>query len=309
MAWVLAVCAFAMTGARWLDLAWTPVVLIQSLSPLAAPIGLVASVGVLLPGHWAGRASLAGVCVLVLAVHAAIWLPWLTDETPAPGRRLTIMTVNLFHGRADTQAISRHVRTHGVDVLALTEIGNGARHKLRAEGIFRQLPYVVPSTPTGGTTVIRSRLRLTAVAGPPGLTTAALRNQAATLRLGRALTLSAVHLFPPTPPQVRLWRSGQADLTEWAQSTPGPLIIAGDFNASFDHPGMRQLLAAGLRDAHEVAGQGRPPTWPNGRRLPPFVSLDHVLVRDLGVASVSDISLPGTDHDAILVKLVVPARR
>ena len=309
LAWVLAVLGLAVTAARWVDLAWTPVVLIQSLSPLAAPLCLVSLAGVLLRGRPTTRISLGGVCVLVLVVHAVIWAPWLSDEPPAAGRRLTVMTVNLFHGHADTQAISRHVRAHGVDVLVLTEVQGPAPSKLRADGVYGQLPYVFPDGPAAGTTVIRSRHRLAPAPGPPGVDTMNSRNPAATLRLGRPLTLRAVHPPPPTPRRVRKWRSTLANLIHWAQRTGGPLVMAGDFNASVDHPAMRHLLASGLRDAHEVAGEGRPATWPNHRSMPAFVHLDHVLVRSLDVASAQEMRLTGTDHDAILVELIVPTQR
>ena len=72
---------------------------------------------------------------------------------------------------------------------------------------------------------------------------------------------------------------------------------------------MRQLLSTGLRDAYEVDGAGRPVTWPNGRPIPPFVQIDHVLVRGLDVQSVEDVRIPGSDHDAVVAHLVVPERR
>ena len=44
-----------------------------------------------------------------------------------------------------------------------------------------------------------------------------------------------------------------------------PLVLAGDFNASADHPGYRQV-ADGLVDAHRAVGAGWVRTWPLGRR-------------------------------------------
>jgi endonuclease/exonuclease/phosphatase (EEP) superfamily protein YafD len=309
LAWVLALLGLAVTATRWVDLAWAPIVLIQSLSPLAAPLCLVSLGGVVLRGRLAGRMTLGGVCVLVLVVHAVIWAPWLTDESPAAGRRLTLMTVNLFRGHADTEAIARQVRSHGVDVLVLTEVYGSATSELRADGINGELPYAVPDVPVPGSTVIRSRLTLTPVSSPPDVGATASRNPAATLRFGRTIAFRGVHPPPPTPDRVGQWRSTLAELTTWSQRTRGPLIMAGDFNASVDHPSMRQLLASGLRDAHEVAGAGRPRTWPNGRAVPAFVHLDHVLVRGIDVQSAQEVRLPGTDHDAIIVDLVVPPAR
>lgn len=272
---------------------------------MAVPLALVGTAGVLLPGRRGYRASLACICVLVLAVQAAIWIPWLTKDDPASGKRLTVMGVNLLLGRADTDTIGREVRSHGVDVLVLTEVTDSAESRLRADGTYRRLPYTTASR-TGQTTVIRSRLRLVRARGAARATALSKRNPAATLRYGKAVSFRAVHPFPPTRPRVRRWRATLAALTEWATRTRGSLIMAGDFNASVDHPGMRQLLAQGLRDAHEVAGAGRPRTWPNQRSWPAFVHLDHVLVRGIEVESVQEVLIPGSDHDAILAELIVP---
>jgi len=309
LAWLLALLGLAVTAIRWVDLARSPVVLIQALSPLAAPLGVAALAGVLLRGRATARIALGGVCVLVLATHAAIWAPWLSADPPAAGRKLTIMSVNLFHGRVDTQEISQQVRAQGVDVLVLTEFRTLARSRLRAADVFAQLPHAYPDGPAAGSTVIRSRLPLAPAPAPPGVNAMNSRNPTATLRLGRIVKLRAVHPPPPTPHRILHWRSTLTQLTQWARHTRGPTVMVGDFNASVDHPAMRNLLTNGLRDAHEIAGEGRPATWPNHRSPPPFVHLDHVLVRGIDVASAQEIRLAGTDHDAIVADLIVPTEQ
>jgi endonuclease/exonuclease/phosphatase (EEP) superfamily protein YafD len=132
------------------------------------------------------------------------------------------------------------------------------------------------------------------------------RNPVARLPYGHRVVLRGVHAFPPVPGRLRQWRTSFHELTRWVHRTRGPVVLAGDFNASVDHPGMRELLAGGLRDAHEAAGAGRPPTWPHGSWVPAFVQLDHVLVRGVDVDSADETRIPGTDHDAVIVDLVVP---
>jgi endonuclease/exonuclease/phosphatase (EEP) superfamily protein YafD len=314
LTWGLLAISVVATAARWIDVAFSPLVLIQTLSPLAAPVALGALCGVLLPMRRVGRIVVAGLCLLILSIHAAIWLPWLTAEQPSPGEELTIMTVSLLHGRADMGKVGDEVRAEGVDLLVLTEVTDTAVTNLQAAGVYRQLPFAVPSTPSGVGTVIRSRRPLMPMPSN-GSTAVSPRNPAAGLRTGRRLIVRAVHPLPPvsarvhrwpTRTHVRQWRATFNQLTTWAQGIEGPLIMAGDFNASIDHPGMRQLLATGLRDAHEVAGAGRPPTWPTRRSGPPFVHIDHVLVRGLDVKSTEEIPLSDTDHIAILARLVIP---
>jgi endonuclease/exonuclease/phosphatase (EEP) superfamily protein YafD len=312
LAWLLAVTAAVVTGLRWADTTVSPVVLVQSLSPLAAVLALVALCGALLPGHRRGRAGLVGLSVLVLAVHAAIWAPWLTAEQPRPGRGLTVLTVNLYVGRADAAAVGRIVRAEDVDVLVLSEVRGSATADLRARGVFAGLPHALPRRVAAGGTQIRSRLPLSAVSDRPRQLSAgdARRNPAARLRLGGTeITLRAVHPAPPVSSRIDRWRASLEALAGWAGQARGPLVVAGDFNASVDHPAMRALLETGLRDAHEVAGAGRPRTWPRGKSVPPFVHIDHVLVRGVDVGSAQELRIPGSDHDAVLVDLVVPAHR
>lgn len=272
------------------------------------PLALLAVVGLAPRGRRSGRIALAGTCAAVLAVQAALWAPWLTAETPRRGQSLTVMTVNLYGGRADTAAVSRMVRAEGVDVLAISELTRTAEARLRDTELDDLLPYAM-TTQHGSSrsTLLLSRLPLHPLpaSSSPG---PVLRSQVGRISHASDVIVCAVH--PPTPVQgVHRWRFAQAEMTDWAARTSGPVVVAGDFNASVDHPGMRQLLATGLRDAHEVAGSGRPVTWPNGRTVPPFVQIDHVLVRGLDVRSAKDVRVPGSDHDAVVARLVVPLTR
>jgi len=289
------------------DVALPPVVVAQSLSPAAAVLALLATGGVAASGRGAGRIVLACSCAAVLVVQATVWTPWLVATEHRRGRDLTVMTANLYRGNADLAALSRTVRDEGVDVLAVSEVSEEAAVRLRRSRLHDLLPYTVSSTgaPSASTMLLSRRPVVPPPAGPS--VGPAVRGQQA--RLPEAgVVVCAVH--PPPPLQgARRWRLAQAQLTTWAEQVTGPVVVAGDFNASVDHPGMRDVMGTGLRDAHEVAGAGRPATWPNGRALPPFVQLDHVLVRQVGVDSVDDVRVPGSDHDAVVAHLVVPAGR
>jgi len=119
------------------------------------------------------------------------------------------------------------------------------------------------------------------------------------------VALRAVHSLPPSPSETTQWRSGLADLQAWRELQPvnQPLVMAGDFNSSQSHPGFRQV-AETMADAHRAAGQGWAPTWPQGRRvIRPFIQLDHVLVRGLGVVDAGVVHVPGTDHAAVWARL------
>jgi endonuclease/exonuclease/phosphatase (EEP) superfamily protein YafD len=54
-------------------------------------------------------------------------------------------------------------------------------------------------------------------------------------------------------------------------------------------------------------GAGWVRTWPLGRRVPPFVQLDHVLVRGFDVVAAETTAIGDTDHAAVWATLRYPA--
>ena len=88
--------------------------------------------------------------------------------------------------------------------------------------------------------------------------------------------------------------------------TKGPVIVAGDFNATRDQRPFRDLEALGFVDAADQAGAGFVPTFPDGRLPMPVVAIDHVMVRDsrLSAVSVTSVVVPGADHRALVVTYV-----
>ena len=124
-------------------------------------------------------------------------------------------------------------------------------------------------------------------------------------RSSGTILLRAIHARPPTLSGAADWRLGLAEIQAWRERQPlgQPMVMAGDFNASWDHPGFR-AVAETMTDAHRATGQGWVRTWPQGRRLiRPYVALDHVLVRGLGVVDAGVVHLPNTDHAAVWARV------
>jgi hypothetical protein len=71
---------------------------------------------------------------------------------------------------------------------------------------------------------------------------------------------------------------------------------------------LRDLIGSGYSDAAEATGRGLEMTWPNtGRRFPPPVTIDHILIDDRGaVRDYAVLDVPGTDHRAIFAELALP---
>jgi endonuclease/exonuclease/phosphatase (EEP) superfamily protein YafD len=275
------------------------------------PIVVLALAGLLLVAVVARLWPVSVVAGALLSVCAALALASMLSHTVAAGGDdLVVMSANLLYGRADAQSLVAAARAHQVDVLVLVEITPAAVERLSIAGLDSLLPESAGSSMPGAAgIVVRSRIPLTLLeAGPGHGPQGGLSEPAVALhRRAGDLVLRAVHSLPPALSGASRWRSGLADLQSWRerQTADLPLVMAGDFNSSQSHPGFRQV-AATMTDAHRAAGDGWVRTWPQGRRLiPPFVQLDHVLVRGLGVVDAGVVVLPGTDHSAVWARLSV----
>lgn len=117
--------------------------------------------------------------------------------------------------------------------------------------------------------------------------------------------MANIHALPPVSGNVELWHAELQALGERYAQTQGPLVVAGDLNATRHHPSFQHLLQRGdLQDAHAEVGRAHATTWPNGLfGLVPGLRLDHVLVRDLEVVAVREGRAVGTDHNPVIADL------
>jgi endonuclease/exonuclease/phosphatase family metal-dependent hydrolase len=229
------------------------------------------------------------------------------DRWPSTGFNLTVMTINMYIGRADPGAIVRLVRTDDVSILAVQEFTTPAKDGLAAAGLGELLPYhSLAADPAHGTTGsgLYSRFPMAGRGSERG---AGGNIQAyATIQppQARDLAVESAHpLAPYSRAALPLWR---ADLdAEPAPSPSGPpRILLGDFNSTLDHAAVRALIRRGYRDAADATGRGLVPTW--GTRVPP-ITLDHVLVdKRIGVRKVSVERIARSDHRAVIAELTVP---
>jgi endonuclease/exonuclease/phosphatase (EEP) superfamily protein YafD len=118
-----------------------------------------------------------------------------------------------------------------------------------------------------------------------------------------------VGVHAPTPlSDLDGWKRDLYRFGRLARRPGPPTLVIGDFNASYWHPGFRDLLDDGLSDAHLALGEGWSASWPADGVVPPFVRLDHALTTDdLVATAVDDFDVPGSDHTGFVVT-VAPAR-
>jgi endonuclease/exonuclease/phosphatase (EEP) superfamily protein YafD len=243
----------------------------------------------------------AALSACAFAVLAVAVLPRTigSGETAPPGStEVTVLSSNVYHGRAQPAALMALVDRVQPDLLSVQELNHSLAAQLRRRGLERELPYKLIDTREGVTGAgLYSRYPLRPLPGPEPSNS---RMQAGELALpdGRHLKVINVHPFTPTSNHAADWA---AELGELPHTGTGvPWLLAGDFNATLDHTVLREVLERGYRDAAAVTGAGLKPTWPDNRRLPPLIVIDHVLADNrIGITDFGVESLPGTDHRAV----------
>jgi endonuclease/exonuclease/phosphatase family metal-dependent hydrolase len=226
------------------------------------------------------------------------------------GPRLRIATASLRRGLVRPDPVLDLVRRLDVDVLSVQELTPRSERALRAAGIGELLPWahVIPARPgsvASASGAIWTRVPARAAGAVPGV----FEQPTVSIDVpgAQAIEVTAIHTAPPatSPRAVRDWA---ADLAALPPPDTGVLrVLAGDFNATLDHAALRAVLRAGWADAAQRRGRGLAWTWRPLRLRWPRLALDHVLVDPrIGVAAVDLVHLPGSDHRALVVDLVLP---
>jgi endonuclease/exonuclease/phosphatase (EEP) superfamily protein YafD len=256
------------------------------------------------PGRtWADAVPVVALAGVVL--HGA-WLAPLYVGGHASGRPdLVVMTSNLRLGRADMTAVGRVAVAQHVDVLVLEEATASATASM--VGLRGRFPYSAGQPAPGAFgTVVYSRWPLEDVTQLP----VSKGGWQMRVHAPRPFWLAAVHTSQPLVDAPK-WRQDHDVLNAALADLDGPVVAAGDFNATLDHRPMRDLLGAGFSDATRQANAGWQPTWPGagdaagalpfGLRL---LTLDHVLVdKDYSAISTSTYEIPRSDHRALVARL------
>ena len=288
-----------------------PLVAAMAFTPYAAMTAVVpVLIAVALRRRVVAAAAAIAAVVLGLAVAPRAFDGPARASDGERGPSLTVMTLNLYRGRADAEEVMRLVRAHGVDVLALQELTPEAVERLDAAGartLFRGRLLEPRNDASGSGLLARRELRETRV--PTRAGGARQPEAVVDVLAGPALRIKTVHPRPPTSS----W--AEADWRRSLRALPGPReggtprILAGDFNGTLDHREMRRLLDRGYVDAADAAGAGLRTTWPVRTKRRLQLAIDHVLLPPgVKVRRVDVRDAKGSDHRAVIAELQLPAR-
>ncbi len=312
----LVVPALAVTAARVLpggNLQW---VILRASTPLAIVPYLLAAL-VLVANVWRSDGAARSVSASTLAVVTSLlclhvwWLtqPFLAYAHGSPsGDTFSVMTANLHIGRAHTDEIIDIIDRDNADVLVLQEITPTALAELDRAGLDLRLTYRAGSAETG-------RDGIMVFANAPLREIGRIDSATPGYDVEMATSRGPIHILAthPTAPNngVAQWSSDLDSVVANSRASVGPTVVAGDFNATLDHPQLRALMKSGFRDASADAGPSWRPTWPSPGnlrlkeiRLPSLFALDHVFIRGpLEATHARTHVVGGTDHRALVTDI------
>ena len=289
----IAVAALSGVGHRWIDI----------LAQFAGPALALAVAGLAGSALLRSRALIVAsvlVCGLVLAAGWPQWAP--PRGTPAESSAaFTLYSANLHALNGDTEAMARSIAASDADVVVLVEVGPDTKAAL--DTVLAGYPHRAlrgrRDHPAAVLSVVASRTPLRDVAPRQQHLYPAVAVVETTLG---PVTISSTHMTRPWPYQVQWEQIRQAEeLSAWAATVEGPVIVAGDFN-SVSSARIGKLIRdeAGL-----IPAPGWPGTWPT--QLPAFagITIDQVYHSpDLALAERRLGQSTGSDHRPVITRFV-----
>ena len=308
LAWVLVALCGGWVVLRLLGLErGYPLVPLVAFTPFVAAAAVVVVAVVALLRQRAAAVVAAVLAVVLVGTVAPRALGGPSDPEGRAGPALRVLSANMQFGTGSPEELVALARRTRADVLSVQELTPRLADELEAAGLGELMPEQILEPGGRGAGIgLYSRVPL-ALGSAPGQRRNPLVIAGVAVDGAPPVEVAAVH--PPPPLRAGLMPAWRGDLRALPPATPdGPLrILAGDFNATLDHAELRRVLDTGYVDAAAEVGAGLKGTWPQGRRFPPPVAIDHVLAdARIGVRAFSVHTITGTDHRAVLAELVLP---
>jgi len=302
LAALLAVLAGAALAARLIPVTNHGVLTLAALSPyLSMAAVLAALLLVATRRFWAGAAA-AGLFIAAIAVQLPRFIP---DAAPE-GVALRVLTANVALGTADAAALAALARDRA-DVLVLQELTPQLAGAVGTR-IAADFPHrVLDARPHASGAGVWSRYPITGTESVGGFELATIKVRVA-VPGAAAVTLVNTHIVGPWPQPIDGWRAELAlmrDTMAGLAAQPGPVIVAGDFNATHDMAPFRALLSTGFGDAADQSGAGLARSFPADSPIPPLIGIDHILIRHALATDARTVRVPGSDHLGVVATVVL----
>lgn len=266
-----------------------------------------------------GRPTLATLKRVGIALAAPVPLrPRLPASGPASvpeeeGVELVVAAINLQQDDRDRRAQAAAVVEVDADVLLLVEHTELSQRALREAAVADRWPHLAddPDDEYFGSLVASRHPIVRAERCDLG----GRRGQVVDLDVAGVTTrVVPVHTQAPIHDHdLRTWLDTIAATVATAVDAPGPVVLAGDWNATGGNRRFRRAVEEhDLVDAATALGLRWAPTWPaevpeRRVRLRPLLTLDHVVVSaDVEVVALDRISVPGSDHLGLRATLRLP---
>jgi endonuclease/exonuclease/phosphatase (EEP) superfamily protein YafD len=279
-----------------------------------APIALLVAWPVLLAAAVRRAWALATAAALVCIAHVAFVAP-LVRQDPRPAwaataPTLTIASANVLFENARPTAGAAALAKVDADVIVLVELTPVWVEAMRLAGLLDRYPFHEMTPVKGAATGSGIFSKFPFVAEHVDQAQARLVHSVEVV-VGNQ-TVQIVELHPQAPssgPMLDSWEKQIEGHAPIVDKRAGPMVLVGDLNASYLHPPFRELLSHGLRDSHELAGEGLTFSYPLGSSVPPVTRIDHALItNEIAVLSVNEMTIPGSDHRGFVTRLAVQQR-
>ncbi len=174
---------------------------------------------------------------------------------------VTVLAANVFLARADREGVARLAVDGRADVVSLPEstreyADDVATRIERATGTGVQVFFRDDRDGRFGTALLVAD-RLGEYRATGELTDGVKAVVTAAPVSGQGPVLAAAHTAAPVPELLAPWAVEVQAVADWCARTPGALL-AGDLNATLDHPGCTCAGPASTRGSRRAPGRGAP---------------------------------------------------
>ena len=290
----------AALAARQVPITSHAVLFVAAYSPYLMVGAAIAAVLLLLTRRW--RTAAVAIALTAAAIAAELSL-FIAATPPQDSAAVRVLTANLRVGEAEPNSLI-DIANQNADVVVVQELTRQLADTLDQTGIKATFPYQALEPGEYGHGVgIWSRYPITASSRIDGYRLDMVSADIAVRGTDQDTVFVAVHLPGPWPQEIDGWRDEidrlPTTLGEIKDKADGrPVIVAGDFNATYDMAPFRKLLTDGFEDAAEQSGAGITRTFPSDST--PRFGIDHVLTYNATATDVQTVRVPGSDHLGLL---------